>query len=148
MAPDRMGVRKRIALILDTNFLILMVDGVITPTHILEALEYPYEALVPDTVVSELSRLSEGAPKASTRRKARKALALLEKLSYQVIEAPEVGDVDDSIILLAINLVKESRPVVIATTDRGLRRRARQHGIPTLYYRRTESRLEADWIPP
>ncbi|WP_156315763.1 hypothetical protein [Aeropyrum camini] len=35
--------------------------------------------------------------------------------------------------------------VYVATSDRSLRRRLRRRGVPTVYYRSSEARLEADW---
>jgi len=143
-----LGLRKRVALIVDTNFLMLIPQGVVTPTHILEALERSYEILIPETVIEELRFLAEQAPQAKTRRLAARTLSMLERrvLDYQVL--PAEGKADDSIVMLAKRLASENRTVVVATNDRALRRRLRMLGIPTLYLRETESKLEVDWLEP
>jgi len=143
-----LGLRKRVALIADTNFLMLIPQGAVTPTHILEALERSYEIIVPETVIEELRFLAEQAPQAKTRRLAARTLLALERgvLDYRVL--PAVGETDDSIVMLAKRLASEGRTVVVATNDKALRRRLRMLGVPTLYLRESESKLEVDWLEP
>ncbi len=137
--------KRRLAVLADTNFLIMIVKGEITPTLILDTLERSYALLVCDTIVSELKQLSTSAPHLSTRRAAKRALEILNNIPNTcIIECPE-GKADDSILLAALYLKDGGTSVVLATSDRELRRRARQVGIPTLYYRESERRLEVDW---
>ena len=143
-----MGPRKRVAVVADTNFLMLIPQGLASPTLLLEALERSYEILVPSTVLEELRMLASAAPLAKTRRLARSVLSMLEsgRLQVRIVEAE--GDVDDSIVVVARRLSSSGDPVVVATNDRALRRRLRMLGIPTLYYRESEGRLEVDWLQP
>jgi len=146
-----MGVRKRVALIADSNFLIMLANGTIAPSQIIEALESSYTLLVPKSVIEELRRVARSAPQASTRRLASRALWLLEsgKITYKLLEdAPPKGDIDDHLVELAAGLAREGSIVVVATSDRGLRRKLRMRGIPSLYYREDEGGLRVEWLPP
>ncbi len=149
METDRVGVRKRIILVVDTNFLIQMIEGIITPSKILEALESSFEIIIPESVIKELHFLAMHAPRLSTRRKAKAALDLLEKniIKYRVHESIH-EKTDDDILLITLNLKKNKYRVIIATNDRTLRRRAKSLGLPTLYYRESEGLLEAEWLQP
>ena len=151
MEANRLGVcppldRRRLIILVDTNLLIYMAQGLVTPSMILDAVERSYALVVCEQVIRELATLSEQAPKASTRRLSKRALDLLGMLNACVAECPG-EEADDAILLYALSLARSGAPVLIATSDRGLRRRARSHGIPTLYYRESERRLEADWEP-
>ncbi len=150
MEADRLGLRKRIAVIVDSNFLLLVAEGLVAPSMVLDALERSFQLVVPTVVVEELRRLSAEAPKHRVRRLARSALLLLERgvIEHSIVEAPPAGEVDDSILLLALSMRGEGIPVVVATSDRGLRRRLRTHGIPTVYLRESSRRLEVDWHTP
>ncbi len=145
-----MGLRKRVILLADSNFLMYLAEGLITPTHIIEALEAPYEIVVPSFVLEELERISESAPQAKTRRTARRALELLRegRIPHRPLEAPQRGSVDDSLIHLAVELRRRGERVIVATSDRGLRRRLRKTGVPSLYYRESSSGLEVEWLEP
>ena len=145
MGPCPALTKRRLVVLADTNFLIMIVRGEITPTLILDTLERSYVVLVCNTIVSELKHLSTSAPHLSTRRAAKRALELLNNIPNTcVIECPE-GKADDSLLIAALYLKDGGTSVVLATNDRELRRRARQVGIPTLYYRESERRLEIDW---
>jgi len=146
-----MGVRKRVALIADSNFLMMLASGAVAPSQIIEALESSYILLVPRSVVEELRRVARSAPQASTRRLASRALWLLEsgKIDYELLEdEPPKGDIDDHLVELAAGLAGGDRVVVVATSDRGLRRKLRRRGIPSLYYREDEGGLRVEWLPP
>ena len=145
-----MGLRKRVVLLADSNFLMYLAQGLITPTHIIEALEAPYEIVVPSFVVGELERIAESAPQAKTRRTARRVLELLGegRIPHRLLEAPQRGGVDDSLVLLARELRSRGERVVVATSDRGLRRRLRRAGVPSLYYRESSGGLEVEWLEP
>lgn len=150
MEADRLGARKRIALVMDTNMVIALATGLIAPTHILEALESSYRIIVPSSVLGELRLLAEKAPRQSLSRAARRALDMLSRgsIDYEIIESRVEGGVDDDILAIALDLKAAGARVVVATSDRGLRRRLRSHGVPTLYYRESEGLVEADWLPP
>ncbi|MCE4600647.1 MAG: PIN domain-containing protein [Desulfurococcales archaeon] len=134
----------------DTNILIGLASGLITQYLIGEALETLYILGVPGSVVRELERLAESSPSLKTRKLARRALDILasNKLQHIVLETMDAGDVDDEILLTAVELKNKGYRIVVATNDKGLRKRLRSHGIPTLYYRETEGLMEVEWLPP
>ncbi len=150
MEADRLGIRQRVIVIVDTNILIGLASGLITQYLIGEALETLYILGVPGSVVKELERLAESSPSLKTRRLARKALGMLadNKLPYIILETMDADEVDDEILLTAVELKNKGYRIVVATNDKGLRKRLRSHGVPTLYYRETEGLMEVDWLPP
>ncbi len=144
MEAGRLGHTKRIAL-LDTNTLIYMAQGLIPPSTLLEEAGYPQLATT-SKVVEELEKLAIlGKP--STRRAARAALSLLDRLGVKVLEWGGSGDADDSLEAAALQLKHSGAQVVVATSDRALRSRLRLHGIPTLYYRESRGGVELEWDP-
>ena len=145
MEADRLGGCKRIVLILDTNMAIYMAQGLFSADSILDALGFPYLILVTPPVLEELRRIaSSGRP--SEARRASRALEVLEREGY--IEAGEAGErADDSIVSLAVKLKSSGCRVVVATSDRELRRRLRSLGVPTLYYRESRGSVEVEWEP-
>ncbi|MCE4620307.1 MAG: PIN domain-containing protein [Desulfurococcales archaeon] len=147
MEAHRLGSCKRIKILVDTNFLILLATGIIAPSLIDEAVDYSYELLVPESVVEELVKLTREAPSDKTRKSASRTLGFLEagEISYKRIPS-EASNPDDDLILLARNIRASGCRVLIASNDRELRRRARQAGIATLYYRESKGLLETDWI--
>jgi len=148
---DRLGVcealeklpERRLVLLVDTNFLVYIAKGLIAPSQIIEAITAPYTPLIPSSVVGELNMLASSS-KPSLARAARKALELAARLGWPVIECGQ-GKTDDVVYRCAATLKSMGRRVVVATCDKRLRGRLRLAGIPTLYYRESESRLETDW---
>ncbi|MEB3845008.1 MAG: hypothetical protein LRS48_04935 [Desulfurococcales archaeon] len=151
METNRLGVRealeklpdRRLVLLVDTNFLVYIAKGLIAPSQIIEALTAPYAPLIPSSVVGELNMLASSS-KPSLARAARKALELAARLGWPVIECGQ-GKTDDVVYRCAVTLKSMGRRIVVATCDKRLRGRLRLAGIPTLYYRESESRLETDW---
>ncbi len=151
MEADRLGPCKTIentayTVLVDTNILILMAEGTVAPTHILEALSASYTLATCTQVVRELEFLASNALRLKTRRSAKSALRLLNMLVDCIIECPG-EQADDALILEARGLASKGIRAVIATSDKGLRRRARSLGIPSLFYRESERRLEIEWEP-
>ncbi|MEB3817031.1 MAG: PIN domain-containing protein [Desulfurococcales archaeon] len=146
MEANRLGCSKGVIVVLDTNTLILMAAGVIPPSLLAETLESSHELVAPTAVKEELERLSASHPRSLTRRRARAALNLAERLSVTWVNTT-LKEADDAIEELARALKAEGCRVVVATSDRSLRRRLRSIGVPTLYYRESEGRLELDWSP-
>ena len=147
MEADRLGNSKGVVayIVVDSNFLILMVRGIITPSMISEVVDVSYMMLSPVAVKRELERLSAVAPQESTRRFAKRALELAPKLGITFIdEKYGLESTDDAIELLALDLKARGKYVFVATNDRELRRRLRAVGIPSMYYRESESRLELE----
>jgi rRNA-processing protein FCF1 len=144
---NRLGICKRVKILVDTNFLMQLVEGVYAPSLIAEAVDYSYELVIPESVILELKQLSREAPLASTRRLALRTLNLLEmnKIPHKI--ATSLADnADDDLIALAKFIRTSGCRVVIATNDRELRRRARELGVPCLYYRENKGVLEVDWL--
>ncbi len=144
METNRVGHHKRVAVIVDTSFLMAMASGIIAPSMIAEALEASHELIAPRAVRDELVRIAN-ASSPRNRRLARRALELASIIGVKFLNE-YTGNADDAIEALARDL-KVSGPVVVATNDRGLRRRLRRLGVPSLYYRESEAMLEVEWEP-
>ncbi|NAZ31220.1 MAG: PIN domain-containing protein [Acidilobus sp.] len=128
----------------DTNFLLMMAQGVIAPSSLNDAINASYELVTTDAVVKELETMSKREDLLA--REAGFALKLLERLGVQVLRV-KAGSADESILTLAKELVQSGDRVVVATNDKNLRRSVRRLGVPTLYLREEGLRLEIDWNP-
>ena len=147
MAPDRMGPRERVALVLlDSNILMYMAAGIVAPSMLGEAVGFKAKLATTAAVVEELKRLSESHPRPKVRRRARAALDLVARLGLEILDY-RLGDADDTLEAAALDAKGEGLPVFVATSDRTLRRRLRRHGVPSIYYRESSGRLEAEWEP-
>ncbi len=134
----------RLTLLLDTNFLLMMARGLVAPSLIGDALKVSYTLATSSAVVEELERLaSRGDLRA---REASFALSLLERLGVMVIRSAE-RSADKSLVDIATRLKGEGARVAVATSDRELRRRLREAGVATLYYREEGSIVELEWEP-
>ncbi len=131
------GLRKPVV-VLDTNMLMLLHSGVDVLGTLEEALETKPRYLVPSLVVEELEKISEkGTPK--ERRAARFALSVIQRLGLEVVNVDKLpGEgVDDAIARFA-----RENGYIVATSDRGLRRKLRRMGVLDAYYRESERRVE------
>jgi len=148
LETNRLGSCKRIKILVDTNFLILLATGIIAPSLIDKAIDYSYELLIPESVIKELKKLTREAPRDKTKRTASRALEFLEggEITYKRIPSTAANP-DDDLIVIARGIRASGCRVLIASNDRELRRRARQAGIATLYYRESKNILETDWTP-
>jgi len=134
----------KVKVVVDTNFLLTMAQGVIAPSSLNDAINASYELVTTDAVVKELEAISKGEDLLA--REAGFALKLLERLGVQVLRV-KAGSADESILTLAKELVQNGDRVVVATNDKNLRRSVRRLGVPTLYLREEGLRLEIDWNP-
>ncbi|PVU73486.1 hypothetical protein DDW07_01510 [Acidilobus sp. SCGC AC-742_E15] len=134
----------KVKVVVDTNFLLTMAQGVIAPSSLNDAINASYELITTDAVVKELEAMSKGEDLLA--REAGFALKLLERLGVQVLRV-KAGSADESILALAKELVQNGDRVVVATNDKNLRRSVRRLGVPTLYLREEGLRLEIDWNP-
>jgi rRNA-processing protein FCF1 len=134
----------KVKVVVDTNFLLTMVQGVIAPSSLNDAINASYELITTDAVVKELEAMSKGGDLLA--REAGFALKLLERLGVQVLRV-KAGSADESILTLTKELVQNGDRVVVATNDKNLRRSVRRLGVPTLYLREEGLRLEIDWNP-
>ena len=146
MGPSQGVNRRSVALLIDSNTLIMMASGLIAPSMLGETLTSSYRLYITDAVARELERLAESHPRPTTRRLASLALRLASVLGASILATGE-GDADDSLEAAARALRASGLRVVVATSDRSLRRRLRRLGVPTMYYRESEGRLEVDWEP-
>ena len=147
MEANRLGNSERVktVIIIDTNFLIMMVKGLITPSMISEAIDLSYEMISPEAVRRELLELAERSTKTSLRKHAKRALELAEKMKIKFIDDKyENMKADDAIQALALDLKPIRKYIFVATSDRELRRRLRRIGIQSIYYRESERRLELE----
>ena len=134
----------KVKVVVDTNFLLMMAQGVIAPSSLNDAINASYELVTTDAVVKELETMSKREDLLA--REAGFALKLLERLGVQVLRV-KAGSADESILTLAKELVQSGDRVVVATNDKNLRRSIRRLGVPTLYLREEGLRLEIDWNP-
>jgi len=143
---DRLGASQgvKVKVVVDTNFLLMMAQGVIAPSSLNDAINASYELVTTDAVVKELEAMSKREDLLA--REAGFALKLLERLGVQVLRV-KAGSADESILTLAKELVQSGDRVVVATNDKNLRRSVRRLGVPTLYLREEGLRLEIDWNP-
>jgi hypothetical protein len=143
---DRLGASQgvKVKVVVDTNFLLMMAQGVIAPSSLNDAINASYELVTTDAVVKELETMSKREDLLA--REAGFALKLLERLGVQVLRV-KAGSADESILTLAKELVQSGDRVVVATNDKNLRRSVRRLGVPTLYLREEGLRLEIDWNP-
>jgi len=101
-------------------------------TSCLDGLSISYQLLVPTAVVRELQKLRKRGQK-----NANLALKIIDKFALQISTNCDMISVDDCVIATA----KEQQCSVIATTDRELKKRAREEGFNVLYIR-NKSRYE------
>jgi len=143
---DRLGASQgvKVKVVVDTNFLLMMAQGVIAPSSLNDAINASYELVTTDAVVKELEAMSKREDLLA--REAGFALKLLERLGVQVLRV-KADSADESILTLAKELVQSGDRVVVATNDKNLRRSVRRLGVPTLYLREEGLRLEIDWNP-
>ncbi|MCG2881518.1 MAG: PIN domain-containing protein [Acidilobus sp.] len=134
----------KVKVVVDTNFLLMMAQGVIAPSSLNDAINASYELVTTDAVVKELETMSKREDLLA--REAGFALKLLERLGVQVLRV-KAGNADESILTLAKELVQSGDRVIVATNDKNLRRSVRRLGVPTLYLREEGLRLEIDWNP-
>jgi len=134
----------KVKVVVDTNFLLTMAQGVIAPSSLNDAINASYELVTTDAVVKELEAMSKGGDLLA--REAGFALKLLERLGVQVLRV-KAGSADKSILNLTKALAQEGDRVVVATNDKNLRRSVRRLGVPTLYLREGSLKLEVDWNP-
>jgi len=138
MGADK--VAGRIAVLLDANSLILMLMGKQLFEDIERILESIPEYICPDAVVNELRSISERG--GDVGRAAKSALEVVGKKCI-VLETGEKSG-DRAIIELAEELTRGGRKVIVATSDRELRRRLSSLGVKTVYYRESQHRFEAE----
>ena len=140
-----MGYSSRVrkcCVIIDTNILLLLADGLNVFEQIDELLLTKCEYIIPSIVIGEINKIASSG-KNKLKRKALASLQLLERLkekyAIRIVEINTIGfSVDDTLIDLAVSM-----GCYIASNDRGLRAKARRRSIPEIYYREEKGMLEA-----
>jgi rRNA-processing protein FCF1 len=131
-----MGCGERLGrVVFDTSILLLLYDGVDVFGEAAELLGSNPECIVPKPVVDELKRLLESRS-LHKRRAARLALTAIERHGCRVVETSS-RQADDAIL----ELVTRDCSAIAATADTELRRRLREKGLPSIYYRRSRHGL-------
>ncbi len=132
---------RRIKVLLDTNILMLIGRGIDVFTQIEELLDTKPEYYVIKPVIWELKKIAvHGGVK---ERKAAKLALELVRRKCRIIETslPPGKTVDDLLLETALE-----KGFIVATSDRGLRRRLRKAGIPEIYFREEKQLLEAQGV--
>ncbi|MCG2874128.1 MAG: PIN domain-containing protein, partial [Acidilobus sp.] len=93
----------KVKVVVDTNFLLMMAQGVVAPSSLNDAINASYELVTTDAVVKELETMSKREDLLA--REAGFALKLLERLGVQVLRV-KADSADESILTLAKELVQ------------------------------------------
>jgi len=135
-------ITRRCCVVLDTNVLLLLADGVNIFEQIDEILFTKCEYIILSQVLRELEKIA-GSKRNVERRKARYVLSLLrefkDKYNIKILSINDKGyPVDDILVETALAL-----NCYIASNDKALRSKARRKNIPEIYYREEKGMLEA-----
>lgn len=128
-----MKTRPTIQILLDTSFLLTMLEQHRDPVQELRAeVQGDLKILVLDLGIFELERLARKAS-SKTHAFARASLDFLEKRKIPVVEhKPGPSEVDAALIACSL---AERQPTGIATVDRALRSALASQGVPVIYPR-------------
>jgi rRNA-processing protein FCF1 len=129
-------------IVLDTNMLLLIADGINIFEQIEEQLLAKPEYIVLKPVMRELEKLiARGKP--LLRRKAQLALEIARKYCRIIDVEEKPGEkVDDIILRYAVE-----NNALVATNDKELRKKLRRNGIPEIYLREESMRIEINPQP-
>ncbi|ACL11672.1 PIN domain-containing protein [Desulfurococcus amylolyticus] len=137
-----MSQNKGITVLLDTNMLLMMANGIPVLEQIEEKLLTKPRYIVIKPVYDELVRIVD-SEKPSISRRARLALEIVNRYCEIVDYAVNPGEtVDDAILRYA-----SENNVVVATNDKELRRRLRSRGLPEIYLREESWRIDVEGVP-
>lgn len=132
---------SRIKVLLDTNMILLIANGVSVKEDLESIIESKIDFLCPESVVKELEEIAN--EKKEGWRKAQWALINLDKICEKTKSIEQKADVD--ILLLADEIKERGYEVIIATNDKELRRKLRQKGFPTAFLVESEMKIESDY---
>jgi rRNA-processing protein FCF1 len=133
---------KGITVLLDTNMLLIMANGIPVLEQIEEKLLTKPRYIVIKPVYDELVRIAD-SEKPSISRRARLALEIVNRYCEIVDYAVNPGEtVDDAILRYA-----SENNAVVATNDKELRRRLRSRGLPEIYLREESWRIDVEGVP-
>jgi len=130
-------IGKKPIVILDTNILMMIAEGVSVAEDLEQQLLTKPVLVCTKSVIKELERMLSEKGKIS-----RAAFLALEfvKRNCEVIEG-ETGSADRDIVCLALSLREQGATVIVATNDKELRRTLREAGVPTACYRESKGMI-------
>lgn len=138
--------KQKIRILLDTNMLLTIADGINIFEQIEDILETKPEYIVIKPVLTELQKLASTASP-SVRRKARFALRIVEQfckvidMDNELFGRTDDNKVDDLIVEFALR-----HGIAVATNDKELRKRLREKGIPEIYLREESMRIDIEGL--
>lgn len=132
---------KKIKVLLDTNFILLLADGIDFFNMIEEKLDVKPIYIVLNIVVDELVELSKQNP--SMAKKVDFVLNIIKDKCVFENTLIEVEDVDEALIEYALAF-----KAAVATNDKELRKRLRKLGIPEIYLREESRRVSIEGLNP
>jgi len=136
--------RGGVDVIVDTNMFMLMGRGLPVLAWIEELLDAKVNVVCTKKALLELEKLSKQG--GARGRQAALAMRIAESACSEVVEA-EAETADKEIVSVAVERAARGSVVVVATSDRRLRRALRKAGIPTAYYRESQEKLEIERAP-
>ncbi|MEM4762566.1 MAG: 30S processome protein Utp24 [Desulfurococcaceae archaeon] len=130
---------RRPVVVLDTNMLMLIADGIPVLDHIREELEAEPRFIVIKPVYDELLKIAY-SNNGKIRKKALFAIEIAEKYcEITEYELRKNENVDDAILRFALE-----NKAIVATNDKILRARLREAGIPEAYFREEARRVKVE----
>jgi len=138
---------EQLLLIVDTSVLMNIGSGRPSLENLCDATETIPLLIIPCRVHEELKRFASST-KPSLKTKATTALKVLERsrLCKVLILSECISEqADDEVFIIAKELAVKKCRVVVATSDKALRRRCNLAGIPTVFLRRSQLRFETDY---
>jgi len=139
MGCNRELRRDKLKIVLDTNMLLLLADGINIFEQIEEKLAIKPEYIVLKPVYMELKKLAEN-PLKKIGRKARFVLSIIDKYC-EIVDVESNKPVDDLIVEYAVE-----NHAAVASNDRKLREKLRARGIPEIYLREEKMMIEVEGL--
>lgn len=128
---------KKAEIILDTNFLMLpyrIGKDVFTMLEEMFLLKPSYITI--KSVIKELENIRSNDP-IKERRGANLALSIIKETPVKILDDSDIeGNTDDKILKIALK-----RGAIVATNDRGLRKKLREKGVTVIFFRERDRRL-------
>jgi len=132
-------VSRDLIIVLDTNMLMLIAEGINVFEQIEEKLAVRPRYVVLKPVINELKKLA-GSGKPSLAKKAAFAIEIATRFC-EIVNIEAEKSVDDIIVEFAVK-----NNAAVATNDRELRRKLREKGVPEIYLREESMRIEVEGI--
>ncbi|MET1160730.1 MAG: PIN domain-containing protein, partial [Thermoprotei archaeon] len=129
--------KKKITIVMDTNMLMLIGEGINVFEQIEEKLAIKPDYVVLKHILKELEKLSR-SNSPIIRRRAKLAIQVARE-KCRVVDFDDNLDTDTAIIEYALKT-----GAAVATNDRELRRKLREKGIPEIYLREESMRIDIE----